>query len=608
MRIACVHVPQFALQCVTRIDPSLRGAAVAVVGAGVDPVAGTVARVALHSPVVLACSRAAWALGVRIGMTATAARSLVAHTFDATLHGSVTMTAPVVAHDAAALALVSADAAVERDTMRAIADALLGVSSTVELGGRVGPAGAHYAIYCEVPAKTRGTTFGERILERLSALGVTARIGIADDRFTAWVAASHAPLGAARTSDLQAERAGKMHRRSAAGLLHGPIGTTGARSESAPTAEDRSDDAAVVSVPRGGSAAFLAPRPLSLLSIPVEVLHMLESLGITTLGEFAALPPPSIHLTPGGFRARPIEADFQALARGESGATLRPYTPDAAVSEQAVITETVSAPAAIAMLAERLALRLQGRVRAATRLELQIAIAGETKPRSLGSSALHDGKLLETAEDLADAIAKALAAAPDDSMRLATRLRVIVVGEAIPGEATSAETTMSLHALDGAAAAIHAAGAALQTLGAAAVRGIREVDAGPSAASIWTGAPSSATRFAPSRLEPQLARPSLSAQATLSSRMDPQQQTPDDTEIAEVEAAVQSAAAELSNVIDPLGVVLSSTGTGAWHLTSPSLRDERRDAHRRTQRGKERRHRARAQMALVQPRLFKTLV
>src|SRR5512144_2042360 len=74
MRIACVHVPQFALQSLGRIDPSLRGAAVAVVGAGSDPAAGVRPSLALHSPIVLACSRAAWSLGVRLGMTARAAR------------------------------------------------------------------------------------------------------------------------------------------------------------------------------------------------------------------------------------------------------------------------------------------------------------------------------------------------------------------------------------------------------------------------------------------------------------------------------------------------------------------------------------------------------
>lgn len=434
----------------------MRGAPIAVVGAGVDPVAGTVARVALHSPVVLACSRAAWALGVRIGMTATAARSISPQ-----------------------LSVISADAALERDSARAIADVLLGASSTVDLGGRVGAGGAHLALYCEVPAKTRGTTFGDRIIERLTALGLTARIGIADDRFTAWVAASQ-------------------------------------------TTADH-EEGTVVSVPRGGSAAFLAPRPLSLLSITPEVQHMLEALGITTLGEFAALPPPSVHLSAAGFRsARPVEADYQALARGDSGTLLRPYTPDAAIAEQAVISDAVSAPAAVALIAERIAMRLSGRARAATRLELHATVAHEASPRVLPITALRAGKLLESAEDLADVIGKALG----DAVGAVLKLRVVVTGEALPGESSS--TTESIDT------------------------------------------------------------------STI--------------EVAEVSAAIRAAAARVANVIDPLGVVLSNTGAGAWQLTAPSLRDERRDAHRRTQRGKERRTRARVQQALVQPRLFKTLV
>ena len=36
MRIACIHIPQFALQSATRIDPALRGAPVAVVS-GSEP-------------------------------------------------------------------------------------------------------------------------------------------------------------------------------------------------------------------------------------------------------------------------------------------------------------------------------------------------------------------------------------------------------------------------------------------------------------------------------------------------------------------------------------------------------------------------------------------
>ncbi|HEY0993906.1 MAG TPA: hypothetical protein VGD80_42915, partial [Kofleriaceae bacterium] len=242
MRIACVHVPQFALQSLCRIDPALRGAAVAVVGAGFDPAAGVRPSLALHSPIVLACSRAAWSLGVRLGMTAGAARFVSAE-----------------------LRVVAADAQLERETVRAIADGLLGVSAVVDTGGRVGAGGAHLAMYCEVPSKTRGTTFGDRLLDLLDALGLAARIGIADDRFTAWVAAAHG-----------AEEAGAR------------------------------EEGRVVIVPRGGSAAFLAPRPLSLLAITPEVQHMLEALGVRTLGEFAALPAPSV--------SRPLEADYQALA------------------------------------------------------------------------------------------------------------------------------------------------------------------------------------------------------------------------------------------------------------------------------------------------------
>src|SRR5260221_13928686 len=127
MRIACIHVPQFALQSLGRIDPSLRGAAVAVVGAGLDPAAGARPSLALHSPIVLACSRAAWLLGVRLGMTATAARFVSSE-----------------------LRVVAADGPAEREAVRAIADALLGVSAVVDTGGRVGGGAAHLAMYCEV--------------------------------------------------------------------------------------------------------------------------------------------------------------------------------------------------------------------------------------------------------------------------------------------------------------------------------------------------------------------------------------------------------------------------------------------------------------------------
>jgi hypothetical protein len=386
MRIACVHVPQFALQCVTRIDPSLRGAAVAVVGSGLDPGVGAATRTALHSPVVMACSRAAWALGVRIGMTAPAARNA----------------SPEVR-------VVSADAQLERDSVRAIADALLGASAVVDVGGRVGPGAAHLAMYCEVPSRTRGGSFGDRLIDRLAAIGVSCRIGIADDRFTAWVAAS---------------------------------------SSVEPGRDARAEDVGVVTVPRGGSAAFLAPRPLSLLAISPEVQHMLEALGVRTLGEFAALPAPSV--------ARPAEADYQALARGDSGNVLRPYAPDAAIREHATITPggSLSGPAAVAMLASRIEPRLTGRGRGAARLE--VTVGGESGERTITIAPGREGRVLETAEDLAEAIGGAIGG----ELGTAWRLRVVVIGEALaPAAAATAAAPASAEASAEAAAAA-AAGAA----------------------------------------------------------------------------------------------------------------------------------------------------
>ena len=483
MRIACVHVPQFALQTLSRIDPSLRGAPVAVVGSGVD-VAGLAAgapRIALTSPVVQACSRAAWALGVRIGMTATAANA----------------TAP------GTLRVVTADQTLERETVRAIADSLLGVSPIVDVGGRIGPGGAHLAMYCEVPTKTRGAAFGDKLVALLGTLGVTARIGIADDRFTAWVAAAHGQPIARRAEDRSA------------GLV---------------------DESGVVSVPRGGSAAFLSPRPLSLLAITPEVQHMLEALGVRTLGEFAALPAPSV--------ARPVEADYQALARGDSGQALRPYAPEAPIREDIVLSFIDGGPsarmatsAAIAHLAERIAARLRGRGRGAVRLEVTLSgasgdqvvpilpgITSREERRSRGLVPLSElavptvsRRVIDGVDELADAIGLAV----DADLASPWRMRVTVTGEAIAGdEAIAAEVASE----------------------------------------------------------------------------------------ERIEAFTSDAAVSL----DLLNVVLSSTGTesGTWRLTPPahagqrSLRDERRDAHRRTQRGKAAERRRLRDREFVQARLF----
>ncbi len=448
MRIACVHIPQLSLQCATRVDPSLRGAAVAVVGAGVSAARERVGlSTTLTSPIVLACSRAAWGLGVRLGMTATSVRSL-------TLPGTPAFAGALHPGD---LRLVPADPLLERETVRAIADALLASSPMVDAGGRLGAGGAHLAMYAEVPAKTRGTSFGERVREVLEALGLVGRVGIADDRFTAWVAAAD-------------------------GGAHGDAW-----------------EHSIVTVPRGGSAAFLSPRPLSLLSITPEVQHMLEALGVRTLGQFAALPAPSV--------GRPLDrhagGDYQALARGESGTMLRPYAPEASIREDIAlggVDAGLGGLSAIGTLAQRLALRLAGRGRLADKLEVTAIASGDGGERPLPVTLAH-------ATGDAEELSNALVAAVDGTAATIQRLRVVISREAIAGEV----------------------------------------------------------------------------------------------------AAVTAVDDDISSApIDALAVVLSSTGTGDlferdWREPAALAWDTRRDAHRRTRRGKQRR---RLVPTAVQPRLF----
>jgi hypothetical protein len=149
---------------------------------------------------------------------------------------------------------------------------------------------------------------------------------------------------------------------------------------------------------------------------------------VRTLGEFAALPAPSV--------TRPAEADYQALARGDSGNVLRPYAPDLAIREQAAIMVQprsgsitpaggLSGPAAVALLASRIELRLTGRGRGAARLE--VTIGGESGERTITIAPAREGRVLETAEDLAEAIGGAIGG----DLGATWRLRVVVVGEAL---------------------------------------------------------------------------------------------------------------------------------------------------------------------------------
>jgi protein ImuB len=318
MRVACVYIPSFPLQA----------AIVGSVGASASGSIAIVTQPAVGSPVVVACSRAAWLAGVRPGTTATVARTVDPE-----------------------LQCVIADVAAERALLRAVADGLLGIAPRVELGGE--PRGQHHVMYAEVPAGRRGTWFGAKVREMLALFGLRGRIGIADDRFTAFVAASAAA---------------------------------------------RDEEDAVVCVPRGGSAAYLAPQPLSLLQLGPEVLHMLEALGVKTLGQFAELPPPSV-MRPdrGGW-----DADFQALARGDGGTELTAYAPSGPIAERVELASTMGV--AVQQLSQRLAARLAGRNPDGGAVELMVRLTGGSALPAIRSVVVPESD----AQSLADAIGRAL--------------------------------------------------------------------------------------------------------------------------------------------------------------------------------------------------------
>lgn len=232
MRLACFYLPGFALQVAVRDRPELAGRALAAV-------AGTGERAAR----VVSLSRAALDRGVRRGMVSGQARLL-----------------------APDLELVGA----ARDRLRAalfdIAEEIAPLAPAMEVGGD-GP-DPRWEIFVEVPRGQRAGRFARRLLAAARRAGYRARVGVADDRFTAWVAAA------------------------------------------------RAHDGPVTVVPRGGAAAFLAPLPVELLPLPDEVQHMLRTVGVGTLGAFAALPPPSVRA--------PGSIDYHEMARGRGPSALRP--------------------------------------------------------------------------------------------------------------------------------------------------------------------------------------------------------------------------------------------------------------------------------------------
>ncbi len=311
MRVACVYIPAFPLQVLIRNAPHLAGKAVAVSkhpDGAVNP--------DRDRPRIEAMSRAAWEAGVRPGMTPASARA----------------TAP-------GLIVLPADPAANHAAIAALAESLLGVSSVVDTGGDL--LRAHKALFAAVPHGSRGSTFGDKLITAANRQGLRARVGIADDRFAAWTAAA-VPN---RSSD-----------------------PANANLDGQPPPFTQT----VITIPRGGAAAFLAPMPLALLPLDEDVRHLLATLKVRTIGDFAALPPPTV-----GRRLTDTGVDVHQLARGAGPSALSRFVPSGFASERLDLESESTDIEPIAFLlhpvVDRLCERLRGRARAASSVTVTLA-------------------------------------------------------------------------------------------------------------------------------------------------------------------------------------------------------------------------------------------
>src|SRR5581483_8748026 len=152
------------------------------------------------------------------------------------------------------------------------------------------------------------------------------------------------------------------------------------------------------------------------------------------------------------------EADYRALARGDSGANLRPYAPDAAISEALAVGSSAAtlfgSATAVTAIAQRLALRLAGRARLATRFEITVMRGGTERVIPVTAD-----RPLGEASELIEALGAAIGDGP------IAKLRVVVTGEAIAGgDASGVEIDLTEPLVDALSAALSSTGTAMPLL------------------------------------------------------------------------------------------------------------------------------------------------
>ncbi len=193
---------------------------------------------------------------------------------------------------------------------------------------------------CAISAPAPARYFGgeqallTKITSAISALGLTCRSGVADGLFAAQLAAQaappapaqqpafpepHPPAPLATATHVVTQRATVRADPQGAASSRG----TGVRAASPEMAQP---SPAGMIVPPGGTPAFLATYPVSVLEVP-ELSSLLPRLGIWTLGDFARLPAAEA-----ASRFGAAGAQAHRLARGLDPRPLIPRPPQADLS------------------------------------------------------------------------------------------------------------------------------------------------------------------------------------------------------------------------------------------------------------------------------------
>jgi protein ImuB len=269
-RVACVLVLHFAAAAAERVEPGLRERPLAIV-TGAPPLTRLVE-----------ANTAAREHGVAPGMTEAEARTRC----------------PTLASRPAAPELVEAAA-------QALLQSCLGVSPRIEDAGSG-------LVHVEIDGLERlighDRAIGDRLVRLTTRVGLPARIGIADSRVAARVAARRAT-------------------------------------------------APVTVIPPGTDQASLASASFDLLELPDDLRATLARWGLTTLGELAGLPPRELadRLGVAGLRARD-------LARGRDLEPFKPYVAPPFWEEALGVDWEIDTIPALVVVLERLLARLSARL------------------------------------------------------------------------------------------------------------------------------------------------------------------------------------------------------------------------------------------------------